>query len=457
MLNYELGDYAKLSGKTGLKSALGHRLDLEIFSRSDYPYEDLEIFFGEKAAPMLAAQLFALNSMSQNPTSGQVFRDMRYYPKIIMNRGYKRYNKFNAPDELMAFKFAEALSHGLELRSYGTYGHVEKPYGRIAKLKGGVQRALLAMEYLPSRILDRACPQPWFGFINAYEDPKFAQIQEVIYVPLEALWTPENWWALFHEVAHIIVDRSPKLLSETDQVIQNFLTYKENYGAWMRFFNELAAEVIGFELGFFGDLDLFIKTLWPYLKKIELTLGDYSSLEVYLFRTFCVEIWHKCFGAVMERQGSPKVTIDNYRDDDFLYKSLINHIRKVEGLIGKLEKRNLAIASFMGIFKEIFPFIKDLYSKIKDIEENQQVKIFHQKAWVEDNNVKNITNHLLEGKVYWGKIEYPEAVLYNILKQKMKIRSKEKKFPFVMAIILTFWNAQLKWLKTMPPTHFRAL
>jgi hypothetical protein len=454
ILSYEPADHAQLSKKPSLKCAPFHQFSREILPKSDYKYEDLECFFGEKAAPVLMSQLFAFNNMSQNPTIGHVFQDMRYYPQLIMNRGSQRYQSSNNPDETLGFKFSEALSNGLELRSYGTYGHVERPYGRISKLKGGVHRALLALEYIPNSIIDRACPHPWFGFINAYEDPKFATIQEVIYVPLEALWTPENWWALFHEAAHIIIDRNPRLVSENDPVIKAFLTSldsRENYGAWLRFFNELAAEIIGFELGYFGDLEFFLKTLWPYLKENASTYGDHTALEVYLFRTFSVEIWHNCYGV-----KSPKVSIEKYLDNDFLYRNLLNHIKKVERLIGKIETKNFTIASFMLYFKDFYQFIADFYDKIQHLEKKQQVQIFHQNSWTEDHDVKNITNHLLEGNVYWGDIKYPEAVLYNVLKKKGKLRSEGKRFPFAMATIITFWNAQMNRIKHMPSVHLRA-
>ena len=171
-----------------------------------------------------------------------------------MSRGEMRYQELgNKPDEGLSFKFTELLGHGLELRSYGTYDNVERPYGRFAKLKGGVQRALMAMEFLPTKILDRAA-EYWYGFINAYEEPKFFQLHEVIYVPSESLWKPKTWWALYHETAHILIDRYDYLASEKVPCIKTFIAPRTGYLASLKFFTELAAEIIGYELVISGTL-----------------------------------------------------------------------------------------------------------------------------------------------------------------------------------------------------------
>jgi len=131
----------------------------------------LEWYFPD-AAPMLATQLYALNSLSQNPITGSVFKDMSYYPDYIIFMGQGHRDDKKEPVPSRGYDFAKNLSLACELRSYGIYGHVEKQYGRFSMLKGGVQRALLAIEYLPAMILQRSFRYPWFGFINVWEEPK---------------------------------------------------------------------------------------------------------------------------------------------------------------------------------------------------------------------------------------------------------------------------------------------
>lgn len=57
-------------------------------------YRLLKGYFGD-AAPMLATQLYALNSLTQNPITGAVYKDMRYYPNYIINEGSERYYEKN--------------------------------------------------------------------------------------------------------------------------------------------------------------------------------------------------------------------------------------------------------------------------------------------------------------------------------------------------------------------------
>jgi hypothetical protein len=434
--------------------------DPEIFPHKDYPYEDLESFFGENAAPSLAAQIYALNSLSHNPITGSVFRGLKDYPRLIMGRGTERYIKNHEnPDEVLGYKFTEVLGHGLELRSYGTYGNVERPYGRYAKLKGGVQRALMAMEYLPTKILERAAsPNFWFGFINAYEESKFFELQEVIYAPLESLWKPEKWWALYHESGHIIVDRYPILASDDVKEIKCFLAPRTDPIAWSKLFIELAAEVIGYELGYFGDLDFLLQTLWPHLEEIEESLKDYATLKAYLIRTFFVEIWEKCYGQLAGDPACEKCDIDVYYNTEYLYKSLLEHIGKIEKILGKpFPEKDFAISSHMSYFKDVLPFINYLYNQISELEKKDSINIFRRRSWIEDPTTQYIANNLLNGEVYWEEIEHPEAVMYHILKNQGESKSKVGYFPFVFATILTFWNAQVQWLKKAPYAQFRSL
>lgn len=419
-------------------------------------YRLLKGYFGD-AAPMLATQLYALNSLTQNPITGAVYKDMRYYPNYIINEGSERYYEKNETVPPLGYKFARTLSLASELRSYGIYGHVERKFGRFSKLKGGVQRALLAMEYLPTRILQRSSIDHWFGFINVWEEPKCWQLQEVIFVPSEDLWKPEKSWMLFHETAHILIERNPTLVSDNVGVIKTFLVDKIDQKYILRLFNEVAAEIIGYELGFFGDFDLLLNCLWPYLIRIESTIREFAAIETYLIRTFFVEIWEECYGTLGEQGDmAVKITIQDFDNEKFLYQKFLTHIQKVENIIQKFlprasfpDKDSIVSRKLLDI-REFLPFLKHLHEEIQRLEVKTGKILRHQDKWKSDPNSKNIADGLLAGEIYWDSIDYPEVVIYHLVKNQVMLTRKTDRVRSTLATIISFWNAQLQHMETYP-------
>lgn len=437
---------SKASELNGPRLPLNHNIIKTSLLR--YSYEDLEERFSAEYSPIIATQLYSLSSLSQNPIFGPAFSDMQYYPYYILSIGSDRLRK-NASSVGFGLSAAESISLGCELRSYGIYGNLEGKFGRFIKLRGGVQRAIQALEFFPTHILNRCGLYPWAGFINVSEEPFFFQLNEIIYLPQDALWDPRIWATFWHEISHILIERDKEFISPEVSIIRAFLSNKINQAAWMKNLIELAADVIGYEIGFCQKYDLFLKTWWNYLIKTKSIQEAYFPQEIYIFRTFFVELWDRLFNR--EGNGSSLSFID-IRNESLLYLQFTLHVDNIENITGiKFKNKEFIISKNVPIIKSLEPYIRYIHTKITQLE-TMNLTIRSKPEWLLKGESLEIAETLLSGRVYWNDIEYPEAVLCHILENYNKIigDAKDNKFIFTIASILTFCNAQSKNLIKRP-------
>lgn len=392
----------------------------ELVKPFKFKFTELEGIFNKNMASNLANQLYTLNSLFQNPLGGSSYVDMVKYPKYIYTIG-------NGLKKSKRSKFAlvsgYVLGRGAELRSYGTYETIEEVTGRFSEFKGGCQLAILAVELIPSVVLEE-CGLEWFGFVTVTGEPKFSHIHEVINITPESLLNPKSWWALYHEIGHIIIERNVELV-EKNPALDQYLANCLNPGMEESLIVELVAEVIGFELGLFGDFDFYFKNLWNYLAELEpeMPLSDYTV------RSFFMEVFHGHFRS--------DTTIDKiYKRDieelDTLYEKFLKHINRIEDTIGegKIKDKHFIIA-------ENVKRIKDLYEISSHVSRCLLgMKARPKKITLDSSNTKEVLNSLKNGEVWWGSIDSPRAILYHI------VQSENIDFKTKLATIVSFWNSQ---------------
>jgi hypothetical protein len=401
-----------------------------------YAFSTLKGIFCERNASKIANNLFLLQSLLQDPIIGYAFQDMASYAKYIvktgrvMKKGLQGRRSGNESFLDYVTDCCKVLACGVELRSYGTYGTVEEVSGRFSQVRGGAQRALLGLEFIPFNVL-RRLGGTWEGFVIA-DGIKFFHINEVINVPTSALWDPQTWWALYHEIAHILVDNMPDLLGPNVPEIRRFLIQRKNHDFWMILLNELTAEIIGFELGFYGKYKLFTKVLWNHLKSIVSTLRKSTALDTYLFRSFFVWLFYNHFRL-------KNVSKEDWQNTDFLYQKMLDHIEKVE----KITRPALVFPDKHFIAaKSAFTF-KDLYYIADHLNEKilQLPPLGRPEAEIESPNTKTVVENIFAGRICWETIDSPEAVLFHIFKRDRLNFEQE------IATILTFWHLRMLQLK----------
>jgi hypothetical protein len=60
--------------------------------------------------------------------------------------------------------------------------------------------------------------------------------------------------------------------------------------AWFKLVIDMIAEVIGFQFGFYGDVDLFCEVVWRYIDSIQPIEKSIPS-DQYFIRTFFVYVY----------------------------------------------------------------------------------------------------------------------------------------------------------------------
>lgn len=401
-------------------------------SSIDYDYSKLEYIFGETQALSLAGNINALNGLLQNKIISDAFADLVDYFDYIIETGKKIKESQARQEERIPFanKCSFLIKRGAELRLYGTHGTFEESVGHFTKLRGGVQKSLLAMEFLPEWIIKRVTQDKytWSGFVVT-GSREFLHLNEVIIVPYESLWKPKQWWAIYHEMAHILINNLPDMLDYDLPEIQMFLARKNIRNYWFYLVNEIAAEIVGYELGFFGDYELYMKLVWNYLTSLSPEYDKISPFSVYFVRTFFVKMYERMF---VQHTIGPE-DLDNF---NLVYDEMLKHIVEIsdnyfipKGRSLDFENSCFIAAENARLFKELYPWLENRLNKFSNL-----LGFRCSDVELDLPNTNDVITSIQEGQRWNGTIASPEAVLYRFLK------TNEVKFEEEMAFILTFWN-----------------
>jgi len=390
----------------------------------NYSYEEYKTFFGKDAAIKLLQILDYLASLRENPIIGDAFSDVMLYVRSI-NRLVKEGNKEIGSELHIASKAAAILKYGAEVRFQGTYASIEEPTSQFSLIKGGVQRVFLAIEGLVSSVLARQFGAGWEGFVITSEE-KFSNINEIINVPIDAMHYPKDWWALYHEIGHIFIDfavllNGEKLVGLEVRPIQTFLANKAGHeSSYLTLINELAAEIIGFEIGFFGDLKLFISLVWKYLDQVN-QAEKQTDYDQYLVRTFVVEIYCNYV---------KKSNVEAFTDLDAIYKMFIKHIKKVEVIIERtIDRKYYIAANNIRCISDLIPYLIYVKTFLGEFK-------LPKRSEISRKNTKDVVALVIEGTVWLNDISCPEAVLYKLLS------TDNLDFRTSVAFTLSLWNME---------------
>lgn len=410
-----------------------------------YNIEESEKLLGLGNSRKLAKYFFSLISAIQNPTHGDAFWDMADYYGALINFAKtlgtsQSTTEEKTPEELF-LNATDNISRGAAVRQYGIYGSHEGLPGDLSFVGGGVQRALLALEYIPSHVL-RRIKSLWYGFLIA-EDPKFAHYNEIIVVPFSDLWRPNSWWQIYHEIGHIIESRTSLIRFEgpnRNPVVEKFIhdLPEQDRELYRKLLLELTAEVLGFLLGFFGDIDFFINNLWTLLKRLSSLPTRLDYIGKYVIRSFFVEMFYRLFLKTPPDPGEQFTTQSKAKEQ------LLLHLEKIETSgfdLGDKHEREFFACYHASSISKLYHIAVSLNQKIKELELSKQFSFSPHKA-DEDSELDKTVDEILNGRMWPHGIKHPEYLLYRLLKEGGDLSFSSK-----IATVLTFWNASIKHLK----------
>ena len=226
-----------------------------------YDYNCYEQLLDTYSAMKLTTHINSLNSLLRNNIISDSFKDMSNYLLYANRKLCYADNRCNSNYDIkrkkiqFAIKTANKIKSGAELRLNGTFGSIEDAIGDFSKLKGGVQQSVLAMEFVVAQILKRILNSTWEGFIIVSDTNLFCLEDEVIQVPLDSLWNPQNWMPLYHEIGHLII-KEDKAQFIDSTVLDTFYGHKSKK-YWASALDQITADIIGYLIGFNGNYNIY--------------------------------------------------------------------------------------------------------------------------------------------------------------------------------------------------------
>jgi hypothetical protein len=428
-------------------------------SWSDEAKSAMTDYLGSSTTEELISIVEHLFSLQRNHVEGLAFDDMLPYASSINERFcHKEGGAASAtrqPLSAHGITATELIKQGIQLRLHGIHGTMGELSLQMPPLRSGVHRILLSIEAFVQRVASRLCID-WAGFAIASARGFFSSV-EIINVPYSSLFSPTDWWGIYHEIGHVFIvgmEDEGFLTKDTD-VVKSFVT--KTKGDWNRIdeLQEIAAEVIGFDLGFYGDFDLFARRLWTYLKDaLRATrlrgdepdaLADERRVTAYLIRSFSVQLYN-------DHIRSDK-DLCIFENRDMMYRKFYSHIQWIYKDVLKIKMARSSMCFIAAKLTTLAMDMKDILVHIRlylygnGDEQNRwplpEKHEINKKRGQEKTNTGHVVDAILKGEVWTGKVNYPEAVLYWLMKEEMSGSKKlRKKLTATqeIAAILTFWN-----------------
>lgn len=393
-----------------------------------------ETCFGKDASDRLLDTLDHLTALSSDPVTGDAFQDLLPF-RDFLDKEVKEHAASGKGIRHLGYSATDSLLKGLTLRMCGTHQTTGELTSRHPTLSNGVHRNLRAIQYLVSAIFENRFGTRWPGFVSI--GPVFSTDDRVINVPLACITSPKDYWGLYHEIGHVFIAHNPQWISLDSEPVRRLV--EEHKGALgdalingiLRFLMEAAAEVIGFQLGFYGDVDEFMRCAWNYFGKI--FSGRDAALQPYVMRTFCVEMFHHIFRS--PDKANVWRNFGSNMDDahDFLYGRMKAHIDKVEKITGKRLGDDFFVCDNIRFLHNVIFVLQGLNRFLTDKFDLPKIRE------LDDRNTRLVFDSIHQGNVWTGKIRYQEAILYHCLKME-----QDMTVPQAISLVLTFWYAGTK-------------
>jgi hypothetical protein len=276
--------------------------DIQVAIRSGFPlkmpFAESPTFlrWGATLEHRLRNVYFSLSNLLQDPLIGSCFEDLRqmaasYLPDLLKTR-----DPANEDDTRLVDEIVELLAYATEERAHGAFLSLEHLEASLSPTKGGVQRILSAASFLPRSLLARVRKR-WHGFMVAgYHNKFFASRCEILNLPFEYLFRPEEWCGLLHEIGHAaffdktFYDMDSKEMSNLiHQAVPAAKESDEYYMKWEELAWEIGADTFDLFFCYGKDLDSYLRNILPFI-----THGS-KRLTMERFRRYFVvyEFWKR--------------------------------------------------------------------------------------------------------------------------------------------------------------------
>ena len=289
-------------------------------------------------ADLVISSIYYFNELVQNRINADSYQDMWQYVLTLLKDALEAdVQSLNVSEDTP--KRFNVLKYGAAQRSAGVFFNQQYQRGFPVLPKGGVQRIIQAAEAIPQYVYRAIYGENWPGFLICGYSARYTHEQGgAINIQTAAIFNPEKWWGLFHELGHSWVDSTPANQERpclfADKTFQGKLQFNmgvaeadSNYNQEVRTISEVLADV--FDYCFFSgkDFQSYAKIIWKFLlseMKSDPIIG--RQFHFYLFRSFYVFVYNTLY---LEK----KLNYDslNFAQIGKLYESFIKHLKAANG------------------------------------------------------------------------------------------------------------------------------
>jgi hypothetical protein len=275
----------------------------------------------------------------------------------------------------------------------------------------------------------------WKGIVNVGDAASYKADILILNVPIEFLFDPREWWGLFHEIGHIVSLVDKRFFdvddSESKYFFHHVIGVKENDVEWIDLLDltwEVAADIFDYQFGFNADLTIYHKVVWEYLGNFLASkkITD-EKIANYIFRSVCISIYDRLRANM---NGVQEITAENVDQD---VRTLLENEN-----VKKLGKELIANDTFLSEttlkilkFKTLLMHFRRQFGQFDEL-------VKAKRDYMQSAEFDSIIQTLRKGQIYWGKITYPETIIYSMKKEGAQT------FESSIALILTFWHAYVQ-------------
>lgn len=365
---------------------------------------------------------FGISNLLQDPLIGDCFEELR--PTIETQLPFLLQNAAPNDDAVREHMglYIEAIAYGAEERAHGAFLALESLESRFSPTKGGIQRVLKAAGVVAKVLLAKS-ELEWKGFMIAgLRNQGFSSHTDIINLPFDILYRPDDWWGLFHEVGHVAFFDTSFIDLGGEEIQGHFVKLVPNQEdedrvvRWKSLIWEVGADTFDLYFCYGKDIDFYLSNIWSYIAPPKVKLDD-----LHFIRYFCV---YQYWQYMLQRRNRYFPSKINLEEDVKKFRE------KLKGLNLKIPKSKQVYVSaekaFDGIKKMIEIFHRE-YSKKAPLKNlNKDLK---------SKETKESTNCVLKGQVFLKPIKSPATFILGLKK-----RQPEMTFQARMAAILSLWN-----------------
>jgi hypothetical protein len=389
-----------------------------------YPKASCITRWGSTLEHRLRNLYFALSNLLQDPLIGDCFEDLRLFAETRLPLALNIFDSKDEDQRDLLYELVELLAYATEERAHGAFLSLEHLESSLSPTKGGIQRILAAVESIPRTLLARVGKR-WNGFVVAgYHNEYFSSHYEILNLPFEYLFKPEQWCGLFHEVGHAaffdkdFYDMDGLEMSNLiSRAVPSAAKDDPEYIKWKELAWEIGADMFDLYFCYGKDLDSFLTNIWPFI-----TQGSGRISSERFRRYFLVyEFWkhlllpgNSSFGRSVELSAD----IAEFRKR---LKSL-NLGAIIESTAN--EEARLAFSGMADV-AEVF------YQKFRKIDEPRQLS-----DELERPKMKRAIQSVLRGQPWLETIDAPDTFILGLKKApRLSLSAK-------LAAIVSLWHTE---------------